>query len=115
MTTILQVEYRLTLLLIREEILQSLGHPVVSVLGSQAGRNLDLSHESVGVVLIGHGAPWEERCNLAAHFRETMPGVPIVASLRRQDKNVTGADYNLPADNPPLWVKTVRQALAGVA
>ena len=115
MTTILQVEYRLTLLSIREEILQSLGHPVVSVLGSQAGRNLDLSHESVGVVLIGHGAPWEERCNLAAHFRETMPGVPIVASLRRQDKNVTGADYNLPADNPPLWVKTVRQALAGVA
>ena len=67
-----------------------------------------------GVVLIGHGAPWEERCNLAAHFRETLPGVPIVASLRRQDKNVTGADYNLPADNPPLWVSTVRQALAGI-
>src|ERR1700687_399963 len=114
MTTILQVEYRLTLLSIREEILQSLGHPVVSVLGSQAGRNLDLSHESVGVVLIGHGAPWEERCNLAAHFRETMPGVTIVASLRRQDKNVTGADYNCPADDPPLWVRTVSQALAGI-
>ena len=30
MTTILQVEYRLTLLSIREEILQSLGHPVGS-------------------------------------------------------------------------------------
>jgi hypothetical protein len=37
-----------------------------------------------------------------------------VASLRRQDKDVTGADYNLSADDPPLWVRTVRQALAGI-
>ena len=107
MTTIVQVEFRESLLSIRDEILQSLGHPVISALGSRAARNLDLSHESVGVVLIGHGAPWEERCNLAAHFCETLPGVPIVASLRRQDKAVTGADYNLPADNPPQWVRTV--------
>jgi len=115
MTTIVQVEFRESLLSIRDEILQSLGHPVVSALGSRAARSLDLSHKTVGVVLIGHGAPWQERCNLAAHFREILPGVPIVASLRRQDKDVTGADYNLPADNPPLWVKTVRQALTGVA
>jgi len=114
MTTIVQVEFRPSLLSIRDEILQSLGHPVVSVLGSRAALNLDLSHESVGVVLIGHGAPWEERCNLAAHFRETLPGVPIVASLRQSDKDVTGADYNLRADDPPGWVSTVRQALAGI-
>jgi hypothetical protein len=57
MTTILQVEFRESLLSIRDEILQSLGHPVVSALGSRAARNLDLSHESAGVVLIGHGAP----------------------------------------------------------
>jgi hypothetical protein len=59
--------------------------------------------------------PLGRTCNLAAHFREILPGVPIVASLRRQDKDVTGADYNLPADNPPLWVRTVRRALTGVA
>jgi hypothetical protein len=115
MTTIVQVEFRESLLSIRDEILQSLGHPVISALGSRAARNLDLSHETVRVVLIGHGAPWEERCNLAAYFREILPGLPIVASLRRQDKDVTGADYNSPADNPPLWVRTVRQALAGAA
>ena len=114
MTAIVQVEFRESLLSIRDEILQSLGHPVVSVLGSRAARSLDLSHETVGVILIGHGAPWEERCNLAAHFRKTLPGIPIVASLRRRDKDVAGADYNLPADNPPLWVRTVRQALAGI-
>jgi len=114
MTPLVQVDFRESLLSIRDEILQSLGHPVISALGSRAARNLDLSNESVGVVLIGHGAPWEERCNLAAHFRETLPGVLIVASLRRQDKDVTGADYNLPADNPPLWVSTIRQALVGI-
>ena len=114
MTTIVQVEFRESLLSIRDEILQSLGHPVISALGSRAARKLDLSHESVGVVLIGHGAPWEERCNLATYFRETLPGVPIVVSLRRRDKDVNGADYNCPADNPPLWVRTVSQALAGI-
>ena len=114
MTTIVQVEFRESLLSIRDEILQSLGHPVISALGSRAARTLDLSHESVGVVLIGHGAPWEERCNLAAHFRAILPGVPIVASLRQRDKLISGAHYNCPADDPPLWVRTVRQALAGI-
>ena len=29
-------------------------------------------------------------------------------------QDLTGADYNLRADDPPLWVRTVRQALAGI-
>jgi hypothetical protein len=114
MTTIVQVEFRESLLSVREETLQSLGHPVISALGLRAARNLDLSHESVGVVLIGHGAPWVERCDLAAHFRNILPGVPIVALLRQRDQDLIGADYNLRADDPPLWVSTVRQALAGI-
>ncbi|MGB9255944.1 MAG: hypothetical protein WCC25_13980, partial [Candidatus Korobacteraceae bacterium] len=68
MTAIVQVEYRPSLLSIREDILQSLWHPVVSVLGSRAARNLDLSDRAVGVVMIGHGAPWQERVKLIAHF-----------------------------------------------
>jgi len=60
MTTIAQVEFRESLMSVREEILQSLGHPVISALGSRAARNLDLSNESLGVVLIGHRAPWKE-------------------------------------------------------
>ena len=114
MTTIVQVEYRLSLLSIREEILQSLGHPVVSVLGSQAAWNLALSDALVGVVVIGHRAPRQERCELIAHFRESLPGVPIVALLGRRDKAFGRIEFNCPADDPPLWVRTVSQALAGI-
>ena len=114
MTAIVQVEYRPSLLSIREDILQCLGHPVVSVLGSRAARNLDLSDRAVGVVMIGHGAPWQERVGLIAHFRETMPAVPIVALLRRHDKVFSRADFNCPADNPPQWIRMIRQALGGI-
>ena len=114
MTTIVQVEFRPSLLSIRDDILQSLGHPVASVLGSQAARNLTLSDALVGVVVIGHRAPRQERCELIAHFRETLPGVPIVALLRRRDKVLSRADFNCPADNPPQWIRMIRQALGGV-
>ena len=108
MTTIVQVEFGENPLSTRDQILQSLGHPVVSAPGSRAARNLDLSRETVGVVLIGHGARWEERCNLGAHFREMLSGVPLVSTLRQRD---SGVDYNCPADDPPLWVRTVRRHL----
>jgi hypothetical protein len=75
-----QVEYRSGLLAVREEILQFLGNPVVSVFGSRAARHLDLSDRDVGVVLIGHGAPWEERSRLIAHFKRSLPAFP---SLQR--------------------------------
>ena len=114
MTTIVQVEFRPSLLSIRDEILQSLGHPVVSALGSRAARNLALSDGLVGVVVIGHGAPRQERCELIAHFRETLHGVPIVALLGRRDKAFSKVDFNCPADDPPLWVRTISQAIAGV-
>ena len=114
MTTIVQVEFRESLLSIRDEILQSLGHPVVSVLGSRAARSLILSDASVGAVVIGHRSPRQERHGLIAHFRETLPGVPIVTLLGRRDKPFSEVDFNCPADDPPLWVRTVSQALAGI-
>ena len=50
MRTIVQIEYRPGLLTVREEILQFLGNPVVSVFGSQAARELDLSDKDVAVI-----------------------------------------------------------------
>jgi hypothetical protein len=114
MRTIVQVEYRSGLLTVREEILQFLGCPVVSVFGSQAASQLDLSDKDIGVILIGHGAPWEERSRLITHFKRTLPGIFVIASLRQSDKPFGNADFNCPADNPPEWVRTVRQALAGM-
>ena len=114
MTVIVQVEFYPSVLSIREDILQSLGHPVVSVLGVQAARSLDLSDRLVGVIVIGHGASLQERRDLIAYFRETLPGVPILALLRRQEEAFGGVDFSCPADNPPEWVRMVRQAVAGI-
>jgi len=77
-------------------------------------RELDLSDKDVGVILIGHGAAWEERSQLISHFRRTLPGISVIASLRQSDKPFANADFNCPADNPPEWVRSVRQALAGL-
>jgi len=49
MRTIVQVEYRPGLLAIREEILQFLGNPVVSVFGSEAAKQLDLLDKNIGL------------------------------------------------------------------
>ena len=65
--------------------------------------------------MIGHRAPRLERCELIAYFRETLHAVPIVALLGRRDSAFSQPDFNCPADNPTLWVKTVSQALVGVA
>ena len=48
--------------------------------------------------VIGHEAPRQERCELIAHFREIMPGVPIVALLGRRDEAFSNTDFNWPAD-----------------
>jgi len=110
-----QVEYRSGLLTVREEILQFLGCPIISVFGSQAAKRLDLSNNDVGMILIGHGAPWEERSQLIAHFKRTLNGIPVIASLRQSDKPFENADFNCPADNPPEWVRLIRQVLAGIS
>lgn len=114
MTSIVQVEYRLSLLSIRQEILESLGHPVISVVGSRAARNLDLSNRSPGVIVIGHGASRKERQGLINYFRQAAPRVPLVALLRSRDDDFSDVDYNCRADDPPLWVRTIAQALAGI-
>jgi hypothetical protein len=99
---------------IRQEILASLGHPVISVVGSRAARNLDLSNRSLGLIVIGHGASQPDRQGLINYFRKVVPGIPIVALLRSRDDGFNTVDYNCPADDPPLWVRTVTLALAGI-
>ncbi len=82
-----------------------------SLLAERAAVTLEVLAPSIGVVVIGHRAPWLERDGLVAHFREVLPGVPIVALLRSNDDPFTDADFNCRADNPPLWEGTVAQTL----
>jgi hypothetical protein len=110
--TVLQVEFSPSILAEREAILQRHAYPVVSILGSSNARTLDLPSSGIGVVVIGHGAPWLEREDLISYFREFLPRIPVVALLRSAEAPFQGADFNCPADNPPLWERTVFQALA---
>ena len=64
--------------------------------------------------MIGHGASRQERQGLIDHFRQAVPGVSLVALLRSRDDDFNAVDYNCQADDPPLWVRTVIQALAGI-
>ena len=99
MKTILQIEYRHSTLQLQEEILQGLGHPITSVLGNRAARRLDLD-DSIGVVVIGHGAPWRQRLELIEYFRATLPHVPIVALLRRTDVPFQNSTHKLLRGQP---------------
>jgi hypothetical protein len=112
METVLQVEYSPGLLSERRAILEPLGYNVISVLGFSDALDRELLKHPIRAVIIGHGASWVDRQDLIAHFREGLPGVPIVALLRKSDLGFDGADYNCPGDNPPLWIRTVAQALA---
>lgn len=62
-------------------------------------------------MVIGHGAPWLEREDLISYFRELLPATPIIALLRSTDAPFSGVDFNCPTDNPPLWERTILQAL----
>jgi DNA-binding NtrC family response regulator len=110
--TVLQIEHSPGMLSERRAILEPLGYNVISVLGFTDALDGSLLRQPIGVVVIGHGASWVDRQDLIAHFREALPGVPIVALLRKSDLGFDGADYNCPGDNPPLWIKTLDQALA---
>jgi hypothetical protein len=111
MKTAVQVEFSPSLLVERAAVLKRNGYRVISALGFSDARSLGVLDTAIGVVVIGHGAPWLERDGLVAHFREVLPGVPIIALLRSNDDPFTDADFNCPADNPPLWERTVTQAL----
>ena len=110
--TIVQVEFSQSTFELREDILCELGHPVVSLLGDNAARSATLS--DVGVIVIGHGAPWEIRRDLISYFRGKLGEVPIISLLRRSDSPFDASTSNCPADNPPMWVRTVREALTPV-
>ena len=55
------------------------------------------------MIVIGHGALRSERQYLVTRFRKEIPVVAIVSLLRSTDEPFIEADFNIPADNPPLW------------
>ena len=110
MKTILQIEFSPGLLEDRGAILRRYGCTVMSVLGFDEARAFNPVAHNVGVVVIGHGALREERQQFVSLFREKVPDIIIVCLLRYTDTPFGEADFNVPADNPALWERTVIQA-----
>jgi hypothetical protein len=110
MKNVLQIEFSPGILEDREAILRRSGCRVVSVLGFEEAQAFDPVAHNVGVVVIGHGALREERQQLVSLFREKAPDITMVCLLRYTDKPFREADFNVPADNPALWERTVVQA-----
>jgi hypothetical protein len=109
---ILQIEYRESILLTRENILRSEGFTVDSILGTDPNWKSRLSKsDDYGVVVIGYGASWFDRRDLIAFFCAFFPKVPLVALLRRTEQPFHDASHNTQADDPVLWLKTIRKAL----
>lgn len=111
MKTALQIEFSPGLLAERAAVLKRNGYRVISALGPSDARSLGVLAPAIGVVVIAHRASWLERDGLVVHFREVFREVPIVALLRSNDDPFADADFNCRADNPPLWERTVAQAL----
>jgi len=105
----MQIEFSSGILEDREAILRRSGCRVLSLLGSDEAEAFDPVAHNVGLVVVGHGAPREEREQLVSLFREKIPGITIVCLLRYTDEPFREADFNVPADNPALWERTVVQ------
>jgi DNA-binding NarL/FixJ family response regulator len=114
MNWILLVEFSYSLAAIRAEILEPLGRAIKVVVGSTNAVNCKVESRSISLIIIGHGAPWAERRELIKCLQQRMPGVPIVALLRKSDSDFPEVTFNCPADNPPKWINMVRQALGGI-
>ena len=110
MKTILQIEFSPGLLEHRATILRRYGCTGMSIYGFDEAQAFNPVAHNVGVVVIGHGAPREEREQLVPLFREKVPNTRIVYLLGYTDKPFPEADFNVPADNPVLWERTVIQA-----
>ena len=108
---VLQIENSPSLLSLRRSILERGGYSVISVLGTADALAPSLPRQSIGVIVIGHGSSLGDRKALIAHFRAMLPDVPIISLLRKSDPGFHCADFNCPGDNPPLWLRTVAQAL----
>ena len=112
--SIVQVEFSSSILSARQEILEDFGHPVISLLGADDLRRFDLVSHNVGIVIFCHGESRELRKDLILYMRTLLPGVPVIALLRRSEDQIEGATQNIRADDPISRVKEIAAAIKGI-
>jgi hypothetical protein len=101
---ILLIEVSESLLSIRTEILQDRNYEVVQVTGDTSLALRSNRFGEVSAIVIGHGASWAERREIATRLKRIFPSVPIVALLRHGDAELPGIAVNIQADDPVQWL-----------
>ena len=87
MQAILQVEFSDNLAQTRKEILVRQGYAVKSLIGFEQVRTFRREEGVIDLVVIGHAAHWNERNQLISYFKQVLPGVPMIALLRVEDRS----------------------------
>ncbi len=108
MRDILSVSYDRTLLLNRQQLLESKGYRVISASGFSESIELCKSADRFGVLILGHSIPLQEQKALIEAFRSHRPQSQVIALKRAWDEAVPGADISIEAAPDELLASVAR-------
>lgn len=103
---IFQISYDRELGFRRAELLRSLGHGVISVVGNRAAKLLLSAVQRYNFFIVGHAATEEIRAEMVDWLRAHYSGVKILA-LNPPDQEVLRADYNACYNESEIWLRIV--------
>ncbi len=104
---IFQISYDEQLGLRRAELLRSLGHGVISVIGNDPARVLLTSIQHYDLFILGHAASEETRTEMIDLIKVKYPRVKILA-FNAPNQQLLNADYNVTLNGPENWLPIMR-------
>ena len=104
---VFQIAYIEELMASRAETLKAHGFTVISTLGNEAAKVALAAPRHYSLFIVGHGAPPNDRREIAAWLKAKYPQVEILALNPPSQKELASADYNVVANGPEEWIFVV--------